>query len=223
MKTLKTMNIGPTATASNTITGSQGGQNQGGRAANLFQLLVSNLEPSVSLSEWRRILIAHFQALTTNNFQVSVQRQAEGGCCAIVKVATLDDAQLAIVQLNRRKIGYRRIRVSMLNANDAGERHKRKMMMPMQGSNGPMSQQRPYHRGMKFRDGGEQRQHYGRRNDRNIMLAVNKPVQPLLNQPEVSLQGLHHPNRGLLTCVFFPDPAKPRRSPLPKTPPHGPA
>ena len=102
------------------------------RYTNIAQLIVSNLEPSVSLSEWRRILIVHFQAITKNPFQIQVMRQSESGCCAIVKMSAVEDAQIAISQLNRRKIGYRRIRVGFLNQSDQRERHLRKAFQPNQ-------------------------------------------------------------------------------------------
>ena len=102
------------------------------RYSNFIQLIVSNLEPSVSLSEWRRILIVHFQAITKNPFQIQVMRQPESGCCAIVKMSAMEDAQMAVSQLNRRKIGYRRIRVGFLNPNEQRERHIRKTFQPNQ-------------------------------------------------------------------------------------------
>lgn len=175
------MNIALETSINQEITGNQfqfkDDQHHGGRTNNVFQVLITNLEPSVSISEWRRIFIAHFQALTSNSFQVSVQRQTEGSCCATVKLSTLEDAQLAIVQLNRRKIGYRRIHVTMVGGIDTGERHKRKPLMTSIG----LGQQPRFHhqRFMRMRESGDQKQPYSRRNDRSLMMNPTRVPQQI--------------------------------------------
>lgn len=109
-------------------------QQSHGRNSNLIQLIISNLEPSVSLSEWRRMLIVHVQAVIQNTFQLQVMRQPESGCFAIVKVSTMEDAQIVISHLNRRKIGYRRIRVGFLSPNVQNERHNQKPFISSQST-----------------------------------------------------------------------------------------
>lgn len=106
-------------------------QQTNSRNTNFVQLMVKNLDPSLSVSEWRRILMAHFQSIMKNPFHLHVMRQSDIGYCAIAKILTKEDAQLAISYLNRRKIGYRRIYVSFLK-----ERYNRKLF----SSNPPTNQ-----------------------------------------------------------------------------------
>lgn len=150
------------------------------------QLLVSNLEPSVGLTEWRRILFAHFQAVIPTVHQIMVYHQLEGGCYAVVKLSCVGDAQLAIMQLNRRKIGVRRIRVSMLASNCPyfHERQKKnisKLLISAPGHVLPVGRlmqqlEKKFHCSVslselqKMRDVVEVRSSFGGRNDRLVAL-----------------------------------------------------
>ncbi|KAJ9585358.1 hypothetical protein L9F63_002855, partial [Diploptera punctata] len=77
-------------------------------------LLVTNLDHNIEAKELRRMLLAVFKEHIMV-LHVSVFVQSDGNYAAHVKVPSLQDAQYAISQLHRRKVGYKRILISYAN------------------------------------------------------------------------------------------------------------
>ncbi|XP_025094974.1 meiosis regulator and mRNA stability factor 1-like isoform X2 [Pomacea canaliculata] len=77
-------------------------------------LYVSNLDYNISSREWRKILASTFQP-HIQVLGIFVRTQPDNTTLAIVKVASVEDARFAISQFHRRKIGYKRIHVSLSN------------------------------------------------------------------------------------------------------------
>ncbi|KAM3182158.1 hypothetical protein ACTXT7_012954 [Hymenolepis weldensis] len=71
-----------------------------------------------SKQQWRRILTLHFKSIAKNSFYIRITRQSDARFCAIASISTLEDAQLLISHLNRRKIGNRRIYFNFFTAVD---------------------------------------------------------------------------------------------------------
>ncbi|XP_046838955.1 meiosis regulator and mRNA stability factor 1 isoform X2 [Vespa crabro] len=76
-----------------------------------IELQVSNLDQNIDPKEMKHILSSIFMEHVTV-LHVSIFMQSDGNYAASVKVASLPDAQYAISQLHRRKIGYKRILIS---------------------------------------------------------------------------------------------------------------
>ncbi|XP_066603618.1 meiosis regulator and mRNA stability factor 1 isoform X2 [Prorops nasuta] len=76
-----------------------------------IELQVTNLDQNIEPKEMKRILSSVFMEHVTV-LHVSVFIQSDGNVAASVKVPSLPDAQYAISQLHRSKIGYRRILIS---------------------------------------------------------------------------------------------------------------
>ncbi|XP_075231628.1 meiosis regulator and mRNA stability factor 1-like protein [Lycorma delicatula] len=75
------------------------------------ELHVTNLDQNIDPIEMKKILMNMFQE-NVMVLHVSVFVQSGGNLAAVVKVPTQQDAQYAISQLHRRKIGYKRIMIS---------------------------------------------------------------------------------------------------------------
>uniref|UniRef100_A0A8D8QAS1 Meiosis arrest female protein 1 n=1 Tax=Cacopsylla melanoneura TaxID=428564 RepID=A0A8D8QAS1_9HEMI len=81
------------------------------------ELHVTNLDQSVEPSEMKRILGACFtEHVTSGPVHVSVFTQSDGTQAAAVKLRSAQDAQVAISQLHRKKIGFKRISISYSNS-----------------------------------------------------------------------------------------------------------
>lgn len=89
-------------------------QSNGSSADLPVELHVTNLDQNLSVSEIKNILTSLFKERVPV-CSVSVMAHADGNIMAFVKVPTLSDAQLAISQFHRYKIGYRRILISYGN------------------------------------------------------------------------------------------------------------
>ncbi|XP_070163124.1 meiosis regulator and mRNA stability factor 1 isoform X2 [Polyergus mexicanus] len=76
-----------------------------------IELQVTNLDQSIDIKDIKRILSSVFME-HVSSCHISVFMQSDGNFAASVKVPSLPDAQYAISQLHRRKIGYKRILIS---------------------------------------------------------------------------------------------------------------
>jgi len=77
------------------------------------ELQVTNLDPAIDQREVRQIVTSLFNEYVTLS-GVNIYRQDGGGLGAIVKVGNMHEAQLAISQLHKRKVGSKRIAISHL-------------------------------------------------------------------------------------------------------------
>ncbi|TGZ52718.1 Limkain-b1 [Temnothorax longispinosus] len=76
-----------------------------------IELQVTNLDQNIDMKDMKRILTAVFTE-HVSNCHITVFTQSDGNYAASVKLLSLSDAQYAISQLHRRKIGYKRILIS---------------------------------------------------------------------------------------------------------------
>ncbi|GAB1869017.1 Meiosis regulator and mRNA stability factor 1 [Camponotus japonicus] len=76
-----------------------------------IELQVTNLDQSIDIKDMKRILSSIFME-HVSSCHISIFTQSDGNYAASVKVLSLSDAQYAISQLHRRKIGYKRILIS---------------------------------------------------------------------------------------------------------------
>ncbi|KAK0092688.1 hypothetical protein PV326_000848 [Microctonus aethiopoides] len=76
-----------------------------------IELQVMNLDQNIQPKEMKRILYSMFMEHVML-LHVSIFMQSDGNYAASVKVSSLQDAQYAISQLHRRKIGHKRILIS---------------------------------------------------------------------------------------------------------------
>ncbi|ELT96318.1 hypothetical protein CAPTEDRAFT_189892 [Capitella teleta] len=79
------------------------------------EVMISNLDYNISGREWRKILYAEFHQ-HVQILAVYVQAQPDNTSIGFVKVPTVDDARYLISQFHRKKIGYKRIHVSLVNS-----------------------------------------------------------------------------------------------------------
>jgi len=77
------------------------------------ELQVTNLDPGIEQREVRQLVTSLFNEFVTL-LGVNIYRQDGGGLGAIVKVGNMHEAQLAISQLHKRKVGTKRIAISHL-------------------------------------------------------------------------------------------------------------
>lgn len=80
------------------------------------ELMVTNLDQSVDAKEMKKLLFSIF-GQHVMVLHVSVVLNPEGSLSALVKVPSMQDAKFAISQLHRRKIGFKRILISIANNN----------------------------------------------------------------------------------------------------------
>jgi len=78
-----------------------------------IELQVTNLDPGIEQRDVRQLITSLFSECVAIS-SVSVYRLDGGSVGAVVKVAGLQEAQLAISQLHKRKIGAKRISISMV-------------------------------------------------------------------------------------------------------------
>ncbi|KYN00174.1 Limkain-b1 [Cyphomyrmex costatus] len=76
-----------------------------------IELQVTNLDQNIDMKDMKRILSSVFME-HVSSCHISLFTQSDGNYAASVKVPSLSDAQYAISQLHRRKIGYKRILIS---------------------------------------------------------------------------------------------------------------
>ncbi|XP_072760485.1 meiosis regulator and mRNA stability factor 1 isoform X2 [Anoplolepis gracilipes] len=81
-----------------------------------IELQVTNLDQSIDIKDMKRILSSVFME-HVSSCHISIFMQSDGNFAASVKVPSLPDAQYAISQLHRRKIGYKRILISYAHTN----------------------------------------------------------------------------------------------------------
>nr|CAD7571790.1 unnamed protein product [Timema californicum] len=79
-----------------------------------IQLVVTNLDQTIEPKEMKRVLLALFREHVMV-IHISVFTQTDGNVAAHVKVPSLQDAQYAISQLHRRKIGFKRMLIAYAN------------------------------------------------------------------------------------------------------------
>lgn len=79
------------------------------------ELMVTNLDQSIEQRELKSILISMFEPFKVR--QINVFTQSDGNTSASVKMASLEDAQLAISRLHRSKVGSKRILINYNNTN----------------------------------------------------------------------------------------------------------
>ncbi|ESO09983.1 hypothetical protein HELRODRAFT_190347 [Helobdella robusta] len=91
-----------------------GGIKKGASSSAGINLVVSNLDYNISTHEWKKILSSEFQNVQVNS--LAVQMQANNTSIATVNVASLEDARYIVSQFHRKKIGYKRIHVAILNS-----------------------------------------------------------------------------------------------------------
>lgn len=98
--------------------GSAWDEEDGGFGGAPVQLLVSNLDYNISAREWKKILSAEFSQ-HVQVISVHIQTQPDNTNVAYVRVPTTDEGRFAISQFHRKKIGYKRIHVSLLSGESA--------------------------------------------------------------------------------------------------------
>ncbi|XP_071106106.1 meiosis regulator and mRNA stability factor 1-like [Haliotis cracherodii] len=76
------------------------------------ELVVTNLDYNISAKEWRKILFTTFHP-HVKVLNVHVKTQLDNTCIGMIKVPTIEEARFAISQFHRKKIGYKRIQVSL--------------------------------------------------------------------------------------------------------------
>lgn len=76
-------------------------------------LHVKNLDYKISMDEWRRILMENFRKHCKEIISVNVVTNSDKSLLGIVKLGSKDDARLAISSLHHKKIGYKRLNVSI--------------------------------------------------------------------------------------------------------------
>lgn len=94
----------------NPINNSQSRQHSQGSTGPV-ELQVTNLDQSMDPKEMKRMLLAVFRE-HVSVLHVSVFVQSDANLAASVKVPSLQDAQYAISQLHRKKVGFKRIQIS---------------------------------------------------------------------------------------------------------------
>ncbi|XP_069692388.1 meiosis regulator and mRNA stability factor 1 isoform X2 [Periplaneta americana] len=95
----------------NPISTSKLGTSGNASCHNPVELQVTNLDQNIDAKELKRMLLSVFREHVMV-LHVSVFVQSDGNYAAHVKVPSLQDAQYAISQLHRRKVGYKRILIS---------------------------------------------------------------------------------------------------------------
>lgn len=90
---------------------SRNGMNSSNGTFTPIELQVTNLDQNIDPKDMKRILSSIFMEHVMV-LHVSVFMQSDGNFAASVKVPSLHEAQYAISQLHRRKIGYKRILIS---------------------------------------------------------------------------------------------------------------
>ncbi|KAK3091075.1 hypothetical protein FSP39_016962 [Pinctada imbricata] len=76
------------------------------------ELLVSNLDYNISAKEWRKILFTTFHP-HVRVLNVHVKTQPDNTSLGMVKIPSVEEARFAISQFHRKKIGYKRIHVTL--------------------------------------------------------------------------------------------------------------
>jgi len=89
---------------------------------NPVELHVTNLDQSIDLREMKKLLLAAFREHVMV-LHVSVFVQSDGTLAASVKVPSLQDAQYAISQLHRRKVGFKRIMIAYAHSTSPHNPH----------------------------------------------------------------------------------------------------
>lgn len=82
-------------------------------------LHVRNLDYKISADEWKRILLENFRKHCKEILSVNVITNADKSLLGIVRLATKDDARLAISCLHHKKIGYKRLNVTFAATNNS--------------------------------------------------------------------------------------------------------
>ena len=75
------------------------------------ELQVTNLDQTMEQRDMKRIITGVFKE-HVNVLHVSVFFQSDGNMAACVRVSSMPEAQYAISQLHRKKIGFKRILIS---------------------------------------------------------------------------------------------------------------
>jgi len=88
-------------------------------------LHVRNLDYKISADEWKRILLENFRKHCKEIISVNVITNVDKSLLGIVKLATKEDARLAISCLHHKKIGYKRLNVTIaFSANNNSPKSK---------------------------------------------------------------------------------------------------
>ncbi|KAG0718693.1 Meiosis regulator and mRNA stability factor 1 [Chionoecetes opilio] len=114
------------------IEASRAGLNLGNAEQVPVELQVANLDQNIDAREMKRILFTVFRDHVMV-LHISVFVQSDGNLVASVRVPSQQDAQYAISQLHRKKIGAKRIIISYVNHNQPSPEVKRsKVIMLLQ-------------------------------------------------------------------------------------------
>ncbi|XP_054265497.1 meiosis regulator and mRNA stability factor 1-like [Macrosteles quadrilineatus] len=89
---------------------------------NPVELHVTNLDQSIDLREMKKLLMAAFREHVMV-LHVSVFVQSDGTLAASIKVPSVQDAQYAISQLHRRKVGFKRIMIAYAHSSSPQNSH----------------------------------------------------------------------------------------------------
>ncbi|XP_041362324.1 meiosis regulator and mRNA stability factor 1-like isoform X2 [Gigantopelta aegis] len=93
----------------------EGGYSDGSLpATRSVELVVSNLDYNISPKEWRKILFTTFHP-HVKVLNVHIKTQLDNTSIGMVKVPSVEEARFAISQFHRKKIGYKRIQVTLKN------------------------------------------------------------------------------------------------------------
>ncbi|XP_052765793.1 meiosis regulator and mRNA stability factor 1-like isoform X2 [Mya arenaria] len=75
-------------------------------------LLISNLDYNISPREWKHILTSNFHP-HIKILHIDVYLQPDNTSLGVIKVGSMEEARFAISQFHRKKIGYKRIHVTL--------------------------------------------------------------------------------------------------------------
>ncbi|CAH8868659.1 unnamed protein product [Trichobilharzia szidati] len=87
------------------------------RPNNFIDLSFTNLDYFITQKEWAKILIDHLKPNIKNILSITMQTRANGNTLAFVRVGSVKDARFAISRFHQKRIGFRRIRVSIMDPN----------------------------------------------------------------------------------------------------------
>ncbi|KAL3273484.1 hypothetical protein HHI36_014925 [Cryptolaemus montrouzieri] len=85
-------------------------------------LIISNLDSSIGAAELRRLLFNLLKEYTMI-YSLKITTQTDGSTCANIRVSSQQEAQFAISQLHRQKLGQKRIVISYAQSNVSDPEH----------------------------------------------------------------------------------------------------
>ncbi|XP_045477730.1 meiosis regulator and mRNA stability factor 1 isoform X2 [Harmonia axyridis] len=91
-------------------------------------LIISNLDSSIGLSDLRRLLTNMLKEYAMI-YSLKIATQADGSTCANIRVSSQQEAQFAISQLHRQKLGQKRIVISYAQNNVSDPEHLKALIV----------------------------------------------------------------------------------------------